>query len=146
MLYWSMNLYRFIFITLLQCWAIDIYWHAWCTILAFTTFTTWFVTSSVDTCSLITFGANFWAIFEIWIALLRSSRQFCSFSIYCDLAWFSITEAIIFSTWVVTSSVETCTLTTFGANFWARGFVFSVHWATLLLIASGVSSKLFLKN
>ena len=87
---------------------------------------------------------NLFTFFHHFIGLL-SSRQFCSFSIYCDLAWYSIMETIIFSTWVVTSSVETCALTTFGANFWARGFVFSVHWATLLLIASGVSSKLFLK-
>ena len=55
-------------------------------------------------------------------------------------------ETIMFSTWAVTSSVETCALTTFGSNFWATGLVFSVHRATLLLIASGVSSKLFLKN
>jgi len=83
--------------------------------------------------------------FHHFIALL-SIRQSCKFFIYCDLAWNSIMETIIFSTWVVTSSVESCALTTFGANFWATGFVFSVHWATLLLIASGVSSKLFLKN
>ena len=136
-------------LNLLQFWAIDIYWRAWCSIMASTTFAVWFVYN---------FGCKFlcnrfwimnfiilFTFFHHFIALL-SIRQSCKFFIYCDLAWNSIMETIIFSTWFVTSSVESWALTTFGANFWATGLVFSVHWATLLLIASGVSSKLFLKN
>ena len=143
MLFFLQLEYEFVwiyFINFLSNLYFSIYWLAWC-----------WMKASVKTCALTTFGANFWATgIEIWICLhFFTTLLHCwaadSFSIYCDLAWYSIMETIIFSTWVVTSSVETCALTTFGANFWARGFVFSVHWATLLLIASGVSSKLFLK-